>query len=85
VELLPWLGTYPASLDAAMTLLQAGHPTVAVNRRFIVAGAPNTDKRMYYLDGTLAATSYGGRVVPHCDEYTAGTLFRMLGGRFDVV
>lgn len=82
---LPWLGTWPESFDEGLAMLERGCPTVAINRRLIVAGNRNTDKRLYYLDGTLVANSHGGRLIPMCRDHELAALNRMLGGRFDVL
>jgi hypothetical protein len=82
---LPFVGTYPASLDAAMELLYAGHPTVAVNRRLIVAGDRRTDKRLLYLDGVLAANVVGGDLIPCCPPAELQELHTQVGGRFNAI
>ena len=82
---LPWTGEWPASIEEAFALLESGRPTVAVNRRLIVAGERTTDKRMFYLDGTLVGNATGGRLIHLCPPAVAETLNTMLGGRYDAL
>lgn len=82
---LPFFSVYPSGFDEAMEWLFKGNPTVAVNRRLIVAGDRKTDKRMLYLDGTLVATLVGGELQPCCTPHEVCELETIVGGRFRVI
>lgn len=82
VMALPWTSTYPADIDGAERMISDGHRTVAVNRRLIIAGTPELDKRLLYLDGQLAATVQGGMLHPTCDDSDLATLVKLTGGRY---
>jgi hypothetical protein len=82
---LPFCGTFPASYDEAEERIYNGAPTVAVNRRLIVAGDGQSTKRLLYMDGVLAATVLGGRLSYCGHPCVYDDLIRMTGGRFDVI
>lgn len=82
---LPFRSTYPANFDEAMDWLFQGRPTVAVNKRLIVAGDSRTDKRLLYLDGRLAANLIGGDLVACCAPHELRELEHIVGGRFNVI
>lgn len=79
---LPWTSTYPDDIDGAERLIADGHYTVAVNRRLVLAGTPELDKRLLYLDGVLAATVQGGMLHPTCGDDQLATLVKLTGGRY---
>lgn len=82
VYALPWTSTYPSDIDAAERMIAEGHLTVAVNRRLILAGTPELDKRLLYLDGQLAATVQGGALHPTCSDDDLAALVKLTGGRY---
>lgn len=83
VSSLPFKHTYPESLDDALRRIENGAVTVAVNRRLIVAGDRRSEKRLFYVDGVLAANVIGGRLHMVCRPEVERTLTKMLGGRYD--
>ena len=83
VKYLPFNPVYPSSWDEAEAWLNDGWRTVAVNRRVIVGGMAGLDKRMIYLDGTLAANVRGGQVFFTCTPEQQRELVTFFGGRFD--
>jgi hypothetical protein len=85
VKALPFTGVWPTSFDEAVLWLESGKPTVAINRRLIVAGDGRTDKRLLYLDGKLAANTVGGTLIPTCTPIDLAAITKMVGGRFNVI
>lgn len=84
VSKLPWFGTFPSSFDEVEDWLARGYITVAVNRRLIVAGTPELEKRLLYLDGELAGTVVGGKLHPTCGPSTLAALNKQLNGRYTI-
>lgn len=82
---LPFVGQFPDDFDDAMEWLYRGNPTVAVNKRLIVAGDRRTDKRLLYLDGVLVANLVGGDLVPCCASHELRELNSLVGGRFNAI
>jgi hypothetical protein len=85
VKALPFISVWPESFDDAMLWLESGKPTVAINRRLIVAGDGRTDKRLLYLDGRLVANMVGGMLMPTCTPADLAVVKKMVGGRFNVI
>ena len=84
VSKLPWFGKWPSSFDEVEDWLAEGYVTVAVNRRLVVAGSPELEKRMLYLDGQLVGTVIGGELFPTCGPATLAALNKQLNGRYTI-
>jgi hypothetical protein len=72
---------YPSMDEAEASIARGDVLSVAVNRNLIVVG--DTDgKRMFYVDGVLAATASGGRLFPAGTERSYYRVLKATEGRY---
>jgi hypothetical protein len=75
------LAEYP-SFDEACRRIDSGEWfSVAISRRFIVAGDPS-GKRIFYYDGEAAATAIDGQLYPMGDVAVINRLEKVTGGTY---